>query len=474
MAVLVRPTVLNRSQDWTVQHYPGPKGLPFIGNVLQVWPNRRRMIKWMEEQTCVFGPLFTFTIPSWGRTIVINRPEWLAHVKKNDLVGYTRGSVAVDVFRQFPGVKTPVASEGAEWRHARKTIQPIFAHKNFHNNVMSAMNEIVITTRKLLDKAADERLVFDFHNLTGRIALAIFCKSTFSFDAKVLREDTSCLTEPDSFIALNKLSTISSERRIQELWKIIDELVEWGTQPNDAKASNEETDFMTSFLQNPASQDKLFVRNIMLTMLFAGRDNTSSSLAWSLYETSRRPEWLRRMREEAIALGTAGQMPNYATINAYAVHLAVFYETVRLWPGLPKNARYAIQDDVLPAIPEQGLPEVRVEKGSYVLWSDRLIMRDKTVWGSDADIFNPARHLTPDGKLIKPSGQDFVTFGAGPRYCPAAQLVPYQWVSIWSGLLPYFDFEAVGTQEMQAAENLTTAMTSPFFVRARRLDPNDV
>ena len=61
------------------------------------------------------------------------------------------------------------------------------------------------------------------------------------------------------------------------------------------------------------------------------------------------------------------------------MHLAVFYETVRLWPGLPKNARYAIQDDVLPAIPEQGLPEVRVEKGSYVLWSDRLIMRDKTV-----------------------------------------------------------------------------------------------
>lgn len=59
-------------------------------------------------------------------------------------------------------------------------------------------------------------------------------------------------------------------------------------------------------------------------------------------------------------------------------------------------------------------------------------------------------------------------------YSPAAQLVPYQWVSIWSGLLPYFDFEAVGIKEVHAAENLTTAMTSPFFVRARRLDTDDI
>ncbi len=72
---------------------------------------------------------------------------------------------------------------------------------------------------------------------------------------------------------------------------------------------------MTSFLQNPASKDKIFLRNIMVTMLFAGRDNTSSSLAWSLYEMSRCPGWLQRMREEAIALGTEGQVPDYATIN---------------------------------------------------------------------------------------------------------------------------------------------------------------
>lgn len=63
----------------------------------------------------------------------------------------------------------------------------------------------------------------------------------------------------------------------------------------------------------------------------------------------------------------------------YHVHLAVFYETVRLWPGLPKNARVALCDDILPAIPELGLPEVKVDKGDYVFWSDYVMMRDETV-----------------------------------------------------------------------------------------------
>lgn len=63
----------------------------------------------------------------------------------------------------------------------------------------------------------------------------------------------------------------------------------------------------------------------------------------------------------------------------YHVHLAVFYETVRMWPGVPKNARLALQDDVLPAIPEHNLPSVKVSKGDYIFWSDYNMMRNTKV-----------------------------------------------------------------------------------------------
>lgn len=50
-----------------------------------------------------------------------------------------------------------------------------------------------------------------------------------------------------------------------------------------------------------------------------------------------------------------------------------------MWPGVPKNARLALQDDVLPAIPEHNLPSVKVSKGDYIFWSDYNMMRNTKV-----------------------------------------------------------------------------------------------
>ena len=72
----------------------------------------------------------------------------------------------------------------------------------------------------------------------------------------------------------------------------------------------------------------------------------------------------------------------------------MFYETLRLWPGVPKNVRRAIGDDVLPAIPEQGYPEVAIAKGDYLLWSDFAMMRNEKVclaaWKSIRRTYNIA------------------------------------------------------------------------------------
>lgn len=90
-------------------------------------------------------------------------------------------------------------------------------------------------------------------------------------------------------------------------------------------------------------------------------------------------------------------------------------------------------DDILPALPEAGIPEVQVFTGDRILWSDLHMMRSSEVstmcivtgdwhvevvhevWGPDAAIFNPQRFFNSQGQFVKPSSPLFVAFGAGVR-----------------------------------------------------------
>lgn len=58
-------------------------------------------------------------------------------------------------------------------------------------------------------------------------------------------------------------------------------------------------DYLSQLLNNTEYNDPISVRDTLVTLLFAGRDNTQNSLAWSMHALLRHPEWATRMRNEA-------------------------------------------------------------------------------------------------------------------------------------------------------------------------------
>lgn len=121
---------------------PGPRGVPIFGNAFQLFAQRARMIGYLADLEVQYGSLFTFTMPYWGRNIVVNRPEWLDHIRKRDTTLYVKGPVVSDVFGQFPGPQTPPATDGAAWRSARKMMAPVFGSNSVNNHASHAMAEV--------------------------------------------------------------------------------------------------------------------------------------------------------------------------------------------------------------------------------------------------------------------------------------------------------------------------------------------
>lgn len=112
---------------------------------------------------------------------------------------------------------------------------------------------------------------------------------------------------------------------------------------------------------------------------------------------------------------------------------AVFHETLRLYPPVPKNVKMVVDDDVLPG----GL---RVYRGDVIGISSYCLGRNKNVWGEDAEQFVPERWLvdygalpgegvkanaSPFGKFKAESPYKFTSFNAGPRLCLVSR-VPHR------------------------------------------------
>ena len=85
---------------------------------------------------------------------------------------------------------------------------------------------------------------------------------------------------------------------------------------------------------SPLSHDEL--REQLLTLVVAGHETTGTSLTWAFYWLHRRPEALRRLRDE---LSSLGEEPSPEAIAALPFLDAVCAETMRLFPLIPLVTR---------------------------------------------------------------------------------------------------------------------------------------
>ncbi|CAG8435704.1 1494_t:CDS:10 [Ambispora gerdemannii] len=480
--------------------YPGPKGLPLIGNLISVVMKHGGGEKKTLDQflflydTINLGrALFPVLEESWGE---IDDPVMLEYVLKTNFENYVKGEYMFSRVHDILG-NGIFASDGEGWKLQRKTASKIFNVRNFRDLLCTVFANESLVAVDILSKAAETGEIVDLQNLFYRFTIDCFGLISFSksFDCLTTPnspESFDFLTNPNSpksfAAAFDFVQSVLEYRFVSPFWKLAEKYSATGKKFREAivvidsyaedlikqrRIDDPEGKIKNDLLSGVSPRkgggrlsDKE-LRDIFLNLyplffcMIAGRDTTAQALSWMFYLIATHPEVEQRLLEEIKDKLEPDALPTYDNIKELKYATAVFYETLRLYPSVPKNAKLTVNDDILP-------DGTFIPAGTIISYHAWVIGRSKRLWGADADLFKPERFLDESGDIIKFSQTKFIAFNAGPRACLGHQFATIEALTLTIVVLRKFRIELKIEEEPVPGRSLTLPMKKPLLAQISR------
>lgn len=175
-------------------------------------------------------------------------------------------------------------------------------------------------------------------------------------------------------------------------------------------------------------------------IVFAGFETTANALTFTLWLLSQHQEKQKKLRLDLIDLMKSSDYESVADISEQILSKiasecqyleAVINESLRLYPPVPglscRQAAGECQVPITSNSNSKGCEQetlLLIEKHVNVLPSVYSIHRDKTLWGSDANLFIPERFELLDPRQL--NSPMFMPFGFGPRNCIGNKLAMHE------------------------------------------------
>ncbi|KAI8889502.1 cytochrome P450 [Backusella circina FSU 941] len=422
-------------------HYEGlphGRGYPLLGSLPTILGNIPRIHDMMCD---LFERLdsMTVTSPSLGKpaTIMTIDPQNVEYFLKTNFKNYMKGPRFDYALRPLLGDGIFNAN-GEHWKYQRKTASHIFNVKNFRDRFTDVfVEEMHILCDNVFDKAVKQGSIVDFHEYMFKFTLDSFVYLGFGVKLDALLTEGK-VPFAESFDFMQRLGarrftnpflpiTLATEKLFkpwkmtpEQHLKVIDKFAEDVIQKRrkEIAAGEVHSDLLSRFMEatneNGERLDDTELRDTVLNFIIAGRDTTAQALSWLFYNLALQPRIENKVLEEInehITEDLEKDSPAlYEAINSMPYLHAVFFETLRLYPSVPGNQKYAIEDDVWP-------DGTIVKAGTYVSWSSYSQGRSTKVWGHNARDFYPERWINEKGELVRVSQGQWPVFHVGPRVC---------------------------------------------------------
>ncbi|XP_031489183.1 cytochrome P450 94A2-like [Nymphaea colorata] len=466
----------------------GPKCHPIVGSGISFLANAHRLPQYFTDliresptHTIQFRRLF---VPI---SIVTANPANVEHMLKTKFHNYPKGPNSHSVLYDLLG-NGIFNADGETWKVQRKVASHEFNTRSLRKFVETAVkSEISGRLIPLFTSAAAGKTVLDLQDVLQRFAFDNICKVAFG-------SDPSCLDlnlPPSEFTsAFNLAVRISSERfRVSSplVWKIKAALgVGTERQLRDAirvvddyarnlicerrqnpVTSPEDSDLLSRFMSS-SDGDEEFLKDMIISFLLAGMDTTSAALTWFFWLVSNH----KRVEEEVLKEISSIKAEAFGFDEAKEMHYlhAAICESMRLYPPVPTDGKFAAEDDVLP-------DGTVVPKGAKVIYAPYAMGRLELFWGKDWEEFRPERWLQEEGeggnrRFVNEDPYKYPVFQAGPRVCLGKEMAFIQMKCIAATVLRDFRVvPAVPDFQPVFASTLTSKMKGGFPVRIVQRKP---
>ena len=416
----------------TIDQLPGPRGLPILGNVLEI--EGRKLHAILQRWAAEFGPIYTVRIA--GRQIVvISDAELINLVLRDRPDGYRRRTEMRQVLLEL-GIDGLFNAEGADWRRQRKLAMHAL-NTNHLRGFFGRLEQVTARLQRRWERAARDGGRIDAQRDLMRFTVDVTSGLVLGYDLNTLEQAADAiqqhLAKVFPAIVRRLLSPVRYWRYVKlpadreldaavaEVHQLATALIARGRAQlaKDPNRCARPTNLLEAIIAAQAAETGSFsdeeILGTALTMLLAGEDTTANTISWVMYFLAQHPEvQVKTQAEVDRVLGSAGRPVDYASTEALRYVEAVAHEAMRLRPVAPFLAMQANQSVVLGGV------QVPAETDIYLL-TGKVATEEKNF--ADAMAFRPERWLEAQGHGH--SGhetQAFLPFGAGARFCPGRHL----------------------------------------------------
>lgn len=440
---------------------PHPPRTPLLGNMLTVDGGApiQDLMRIAREQ----GPIFWLDMMGTP-LVVVSGADLVAELcdeKRFDKA--VRGSLRRVRMLGGDALFTAETQE-PNWQKAHNILLPTFAHRmmqTYHEGMLDIADQLVTKWERL---NADEEIdvVRDMTALTlDTIGL---CGFNYRFNS-FYRSDNHPYVESlvraleavmkMRGLPLEDITQRKTRKKLEEdvgfMNGIADRIIrERREVPADDTAKPDLLGFMLSGLDKQTGErlDDVNIRYQMNTFLIAGHETTSGMLSFAVYFLLNNPHVLQKAYEEVDrVLGRdVNAKPTASQVNQLVYVGQILKESLRLWPTAPAFGLYPYENETIGG-------KYKLRKRTFVTVLTSMLHRDKSVWGPQAEVFNPD-NFAPEREARMPS-HAFKPFGNGQRACIGRQFAMTEATLVLGMILQRFRLVDHTRYQLKIKESLT-------------------